>query len=86
MLCCGMGAVVRVDGRGRIVIPKDVRRACGIGAGDLVLIEVRDGEIVVRRVGGVAERYYGVFKVERWPEDLDELLVEAVGRGWKGHT
>ena len=46
-----MEAIVRVDSRGRITIPKDVRERCGIKPGARVLIEARGwGEVVVKLV------------------------------------
>ena len=32
--CCRVAAVVRVDGRGQLVIPGELRRAAGIGPGE----------------------------------------------------
>lgn len=33
-----MAAIVRVDGRGQLVLPSEVRRAAGIGAGERLAI------------------------------------------------
>jgi len=56
-------SVVRVDSRGRLTIPREVRERSGIGPGSRVVVEVRGrGELVVRLV-------------ERDPsEELAELL------------
>ena len=35
--CCQVDAVVAVDGRGQLVLPKEVREKAGIKAGDLII-------------------------------------------------
>lgn len=47
--------MARVYSKGQITIPKAVRQEAGIDIGDRVVVEVRDGEIVVRRPSGVLE-------------------------------
>ena len=40
--CCNVEAVVSVDERGQMVLPKDIREKAGIGAGDkLAIIAMR---------------------------------------------
>ncbi len=40
--CCGVEAVVTVDARGQIVLPKELRSAAGIKAGDkLAVVSMR---------------------------------------------
>ena len=42
--CCGVEAVVTVDARGQIVLPKELRAEAGIGAGDkLAVVSMRSG-------------------------------------------
>jgi AbrB family looped-hinge helix DNA binding protein len=50
-----MRVTVRVNTRGQITIPAAVRRELGIVPGSQVEVEVRDGEIVLRRVKTVME-------------------------------
>jgi AbrB family looped-hinge helix DNA binding protein len=38
----------RIDGRGSFVIPARLRRVLGMDAGSLLMLEVRDGALVVR--------------------------------------
>ena len=46
-----MSAVVRVDSKGRITLPKEVREKCGIAPGSKVMVEVKGrGEVLVRVV------------------------------------
>lgn len=44
----GVTATARLTAKSQVVIPKKVRERVGIGPGDTVVFEVRDGEIVVR--------------------------------------
>jgi antitoxin PrlF len=40
--CCGVEAVVTVDARGQIVLPKELRELAGIGTGDkLAVVSLR---------------------------------------------
>ncbi len=41
--CCKIEAVVSVDERGQLVLPKDVRERAGIGAGDKLAIIFHGG-------------------------------------------
>jgi len=46
-----LSVIVRVDSKGRITLPKEVREKCGITPGTRVAIEVKSrGEILVRIV------------------------------------
>lgn len=44
-----MSSERRVDAKGRITIPREIRERLGIDPGEQVTIGVEDGEIVVRR-------------------------------------
>jgi AbrB family looped-hinge helix DNA binding protein len=75
-------AVVKVDSKGRVVIPKRLREKVGLKEGGFAKVDVRDGVVVIEPLESVGEAYFGVFKVESWPEDLDSFLVEAVRELW----
>lgn len=81
-----MEVLVRIDRKGRVLIPKHVREVLGIDEGSTLKLRVEEGRIVLEPIGSIASRFYGVFKVERWPEDLDEFIVEAVRSWWRGGT
>ncbi len=78
--------IVRVDSRGRIAIPKHIRRALGIEEGSLLKLEVVNGKIVLEPLESVADKYYGVFRIEKWPRDIDEFLNEVLARWLREST
>ncbi|RSN71661.1 AbrB/MazE/SpoVT family DNA-binding domain-containing protein [Candidatus Methanodesulfokora washburnensis] len=67
--------VVRIDRKGRLLIPKKLREKAGIEEGGLVRLRAEEGRVIVEPVESVADKYFGAFKVERWPDDLDEFLI-----------
>jgi len=77
--------VVRVDEKGRILIPKSIREATGIRE-RLVRIRVVNGKIVLEPLRDVADEFYGAIRVEKWPRDLDEFVNEAIRRWWRRST
>jgi len=42
-----MGWIVRLNGNGRIVIPREVREKLGIKKGDNLILEIKGNEIVL---------------------------------------
>jgi AbrB family looped-hinge helix DNA binding protein len=48
-------STARIYKKGQVTIPKAVRDQTGIDVGDRVVVEARDGEIVLRRAVGVLE-------------------------------
>jgi hypothetical protein len=30
----------------------------------------------------VADKYYGAFKITKWPENMDEFIVEVIKKWW----
>lgn len=73
---------MRVDKKGRVLVPKRLREKVGLREGGLARVEVRGGTLVVEPVQSVGEAHFGEFKVKAWPEDLDSFLVEAVRELW----
>ena len=66
--------MVRIDKKGRVVIPKKLKKELGMKSeGD---------KIVLKPIKPIADKYFGVFKVEKWPEDLDEFLMKEVAKRW----
>jgi AbrB family looped-hinge helix DNA binding protein len=70
--------VVRIDRKGRLLIPKKLREKAGIEEGGLVRLRAEERGIIIEPVESVADKYFGAFKVERWPDDLDEFLIKVM--------
>ena len=39
---------------------------------------------IIKPAESVADKYYGAFKVEKWPEDIDGFIVEAIQK-WQSN-
>jgi bifunctional DNA-binding transcriptional regulator/antitoxin component of YhaV-PrlF toxin-antitoxin module len=63
---------VRVDGEGRVTIPRRLR------AGGYVRVRGVGRAIVIEPVESVADKYYGAFKVDKWPKDLDDFMARVL--------
>ena len=78
--------MTRIDDKGRVLIPKSIREAIGIRERQPIRIRVVDGKIILEPLRDIADEYYGVVKIKKWPRDLDEFLVEAVQKWWRRST
>ena len=67
-----MAAIVaKLSAKAQTVIPKVIREKLGVGAGDTILFEERDGEIVIRAVRREpADDPFAVFT--EWAGEADE--------------
>ncbi len=77
-----MSTIVRVDEKGRVVIPKNIREKVKLKEGNYVNVKVEGKTIVMEPLESIADKYFGAFKISRWPEDLDEFMVEVTKRWW----
>ena len=73
---------VKVDEKGRIIIPKNIREAADLKEGSYVTIKSKGKIIIVEPLEPVADKYYGAFKVTKWPENMDEFIVEVIKEWW----
>jgi AbrB family looped-hinge helix DNA binding protein len=76
----------KIDEKGRVMIPKNIRKATKIKAGTYVNIKATDTTIIIEPAESVAEKYSGFFQITKWPEDLDEFMVEATRKWWANHS
>jgi len=81
-----MSVVVRIDSKGRILIPKDIREALRIRERQLLRMKVVDDKIILEPIENVTDKYYGIVEVKKWPRDLDEFLSEAIQEWWRRST
>ncbi len=82
--------VVRLDQRGRLVLPRDVREALGLNEGARLLVKLReDGVIELIPLDNLYERVSSIFrrKLRNWHEEdheasrlLEELVVRRGNR------
>jgi AbrB family looped-hinge helix DNA binding protein len=76
----------KIDEKGRVMIPKSIRRAAKLKAGTNVSIKAKDKTIIIEPAESIAEKYCGIFQVTDWPEDLDEFALEANRKWWTNHA
>lgn len=79
-------STVKLDEKGRVMIPKKLREITQLKEGSCLAIKAEGNKIIIEPVESVAKKGYGAFKVDKWPDDLDEFMVEAVGKWWKSHA
>ncbi|MCW3993753.1 MAG: AbrB/MazE/SpoVT family DNA-binding domain-containing protein [Candidatus Bathyarchaeota archaeon] len=77
-----MTAVVKVDEKGRVVIPKNIREKTKMKEGGYVKIIAKEKSIIIEPLEPFADKYFGAFKIDKWPEDLDEFAVEVIKKWW----
>jgi len=77
---------VKIDEKGRVMIPKDIRETAKLRKGSYVNVKAKGKAVIIESAEPVADKYYGAFKVAKWPEDMDEFMVEVVKKWWTGHA
>lgn len=82
---CGMphgrlnGMRTTIDAAGRVVIPKEIRKAAGLEGGSEIEIEERDGAIEIKPVyAKVKIVQHGKVWVAEFEEDVPALTLEQV--------
>ena len=77
---------VKIDEKGRVMIPKNIRKAAKVKPGTYVNIKTKDATIIIEPAESIAEKYAGTFQITKWPQNLDEFAVEANRKWWTNHT
>ena len=67
---------VLVTSRGQITLPADVRKRLGIKAGGVVLLEERNGEVVLRPAAVLEIESYSAEDIANW--DKADRLTESL--------
>jgi AbrB family looped-hinge helix DNA binding protein len=75
----------KLDEKGRVRIPKQIRQAAQLKEGICVNIKAKGKTIIIEATQPVADKYYGAFKVDKWPENIDQYATEAIQKRWKQH-
>jgi AbrB family looped-hinge helix DNA binding protein len=73
---------IKVDEKGRIIIPKEIRETAKLKRGSYVTIKAKGRIIIMEPLEPVADKYYGAFQITKWPENMDEFLVEVIKKWW----
>jgi AbrB family looped-hinge helix DNA binding protein len=78
--------VTKIDEKGRIIIPRKIRKKAKLIPGTYVSVKSKDHLIIIEPSESIAEKYFGAFKISKWPEDLDEFVGEATRKWWSQHV
>lgn len=72
---------VKIIEGGKLVIPAAMRRALGIGSGDMVLVDVEDGELRIRSLPKAIKRAQAIVRrhVPKGVSLADELIADRRG-------
>jgi len=73
---------ITVSSRGQLVIPKEVRDACGIHGGSEILVRTREDGVIelrpLKRKVGDLFIFKGTPRVTAGPVDVDSTIAETV--------
>ncbi|MCW4018892.1 MAG: AbrB/MazE/SpoVT family DNA-binding domain-containing protein [Candidatus Bathyarchaeota archaeon] len=72
----------KVDEKGRVRIPKRIRDVAKLEEGSYVNIKTKGKAIIMEPAEPTAEKYYGAFKITKWPEDMDEFIEKVMQKWW----
>jgi AbrB family looped-hinge helix DNA binding protein len=72
--------IAKIDKKGRILIPKKVRERAELKSGSYVKIRAKEKEVIIEPLEPVSDKYFGIYKIAKWPEDLDEFIVDVMRR------
>jgi len=75
-----MAGIVEMDKSGRVVIPKEIRRTLQMGEEQTLLVEVREGEIVLKPINLKSDPVKAIAEmnlpVAAW-EEMEKQIEEA---------
>lgn len=77
-----MTEVIRVDNKGRLLLPKTIREKTEIKEGTYVRVDTQGKRVILESTESPAEKYRGLFKVDNLPEDLDKFVEGEIYRRW----
>ncbi len=87
LIFVGLPMIVEIDEKGRILIPKEIRKRLNIKKGTKLRVYVDGDKIVLFKEESITERYAGKYRAKiPIPEDLDEFLNTVIKEWWKENT
>ena len=78
-----MAVLVFIDEEGRVQIPMNLLEKVGIKLNSNVTIRIVEKCLVIEPCISTAEKYYGIYKTETLPDDLDAFLERQIFENWK---
>lgn len=75
-----MGQNLTISKKGQITLPAELRKRLGLEAGDTVIAEERDGELVLRPSAVLEVEIYSEEDIARWDEEdrLDDQTRQKI--------
>ena len=58
----------KIDEKGRVMIPKNIRKAAKIKPGTYVNIKATETTIIIEPAESIAKKYCGLFQIAKWPK------------------
>ncbi len=74
-----MSETLLVSSRGQITLPAELRKRLGIKSGDVVILEDRGNEVVLKPAIVLEVRHYSDRQIEQW-DDEDKLSKQERAR------
>jgi len=68
-----------IGGRGQVTLPVTTRKRLGIGPGDVLTLEERNGEVVLRPAAVIEVQHYDDQQIARWDSE-DRLAPDEEGQ------
>lgn len=79
--------IVEIDKKGRILLPKNIRKALNISEKSRFRVILKEDKIILIPEKSIAHKYAGKYKAKKEiPEDLDNFLNKVIMNWWKEST
>ena len=75
--------IAKINEKGKIMIHQKILKETKLKESTCVSIKTKDKSLIIDPAESVAEKYCGLVKVEKWPENLDEFAAEATKKATK---
>jgi AbrB family looped-hinge helix DNA binding protein len=81
-----MGSVVRVSRKHQVLVPREAREALGVGAGDELVVEVKNGKVMMKpKPRNYSKHMLGLHK-SVWKRVKPESYIRTEREAWKKKT
>jgi len=69
-----------------VVLPKNIREKAKMRERGYVKVTAKEKSIIIQPLEPFADKYFGAFEIDKWPEVLDEFMVEFIEKWWASQT